>query len=98
MPKKEKKKKKKKKKKKDSSNSRNSPRINNIIANTETSPEHRAPWIKKHPQMEYTWYGRYGNSMAVPQKTKHRVTVCSNNPTSGPLSKQNYNSKRYTHP
>ena len=40
------------------------------------------------------------NSMEVPQKTKSRVTIWSNNPTSGHISgkDKNSNSKRYMHP
>jgi len=34
------------------------------------------------------------NTMEVPQKTQYRTTIRSSNPTPGPLSGQNYNSKR----
>ena len=38
------------------------------------------------------------NRMEVPQKTKNRITIWSSNPTSGHISRWNYNSKRYMHP
>ena len=38
------------------------------------------------------------HSMEFPQKTKTRITIWSSNPTSGHISRQNYNSKRYMHP
>jgi len=38
------------------------------------------------------------NSLKIPQKTKHRVTICSSNPSPGHMSLWNYNSKRYMHP
>ena len=38
------------------------------------------------------------NSMEVPQKTKNRAAIWSSNPTSGHISRQNSNSKRYMHP
>ena len=38
------------------------------------------------------------NSMEVPQKTKHRTTICSSSMTPGHMSGQNYNSKIYMHP
>ena len=37
------------------------------------------------------------NSMKVPQKTKYRITVSSNYPTPGHISRKNCNSKRYIH-
>ena len=36
--------------------------------------------------------------MEVPEKTKKRVAIRSNNPTPGHLSRQNYNPKRYMPP
>ena len=36
--------------------------------------------------------------MEAPQKTKFRITIWSSNPTSGHISGQNYNLKRYKHP
>ena len=36
--------------------------------------------------------------MEAPQKTKFRITIWSRNPTSGHISGQNYNLKRYKHP
>ena len=37
------------------------------------------------------------NSMEIPQKTKKRVAMWSNNPTPGQISRQNSNSKNYKH-
>ena len=37
------------------------------------------------------------NCMEVPQKTTNNITIPSSNPTPGHISRQNYNSKRYTH-
>ena len=37
------------------------------------------------------------NSMEVPPETKNRVAIWSSNPTPGHISRQNCNSKRYTH-
>ena len=42
--------------------------------------------------------GTMENSMGIPQETKNRVAIWSNNPTLGHIPKQNYNSKRYMHP
>ena len=38
------------------------------------------------------------NGMEFPQKTPHRTTKWSSNPTPGHRSRQNYNSKRYMQP
>ena len=38
------------------------------------------------------------NSMDISQKTKNRVSIWSNNPTSGHISGKNSNSKPYMHP
>ena len=35
--------------------------------------------------------------MEVPQKTKNRAIICSSNPISGFISRQNANLKRYMH-
>ena len=37
------------------------------------------------------------NNKEVPQKTKNRITIRSSNPTPGHTSRQNSNSKGYTH-
>ena len=36
--------------------------------------------------------------MEIPQKTKYRTAIWSINPTSGHISGENHNLKRYTHP
>ena len=38
------------------------------------------------------------NSMKVPQKTKNKTPIWSNNPTPGHISGQNYSSRRYMQP
>ena len=38
------------------------------------------------------------NSMEGPQNIKNRITISSNSPTPGNISRQNYNSDRYMHP
>ena len=38
------------------------------------------------------------NSREVPQKTKNRITTWSSNPTTGHISRQNSNLKRYIQP
>ena len=55
-------------------------------------------WRKGNPPillMEmYVGAATMENSTEVPQKTKNRVAICAGNPTSGQISRQNYNSKR----
>ena len=36
--------------------------------------------------------------MEVPYKTKNRITICSSNPTTGHIPRENHNSKRHMHP
>ena len=50
-------------------------------------------WECRH----YKNVGTIKNSMKIPQKSKNRVAICSNNSTPGHISRQNHNSKRYMH-
>ena len=43
-----------------------------------------------------SWFNRYGKPYGG--KTRNRVTARSSNPTPGHISRQNYKSKRHTHP
>ena len=45
--------------------------------------------------MNASWWTSVENSMEIPQRTESRVALWSSNPTSGHISRQNYNSKRY---
>ena len=38
------------------------------------------------------------NSMEVPEKAKNIIPICSCNSSSGHISRENYNLKRYMHP
>ena len=54
-------------------------------------------WRKRNPitLLVGMWIGAtiVENSMEIPQKTKHRTTIWSSNPTPGHLSRENHNSK-----
>ena len=43
------------------------------------------------------WHSHYGEQYGGSQKTKNTATVWSFNPTSGHISRENHNSKRYMH-
>ena len=59
-------------------------------------------WRKRNPLIllegMYVGAATKENTMELPQKTEHSVTIWSSNPTPGHVSRQNYNSKRSMHP
>ena len=59
-------------------------------------------WRKgNHPKLlvgMYIGVATIKNSMGIPQKSKKRIAIWSNNPTPGHVTGQNYNLERHMHP